>query len=164
MYQCFKIVSDTDYDKAIKNYYTQRPKWKNVMSKVGELLGEKISQIVLDPDKLRINPIMFKDENKKLFTNDGKLKNNSNKAKEIGESYKKIINDEGLSDFKELGIIDFCYGVMKLRGQYLESFITSDYDVYYKADFNLEQRSKGLVRPITEIEYEEKYLEGLKIG
>ncbi|MOA67718.1 hypothetical protein D3C78_1950160 [compost metagenome] len=51
---------------------------------------------------------------------------------------------------------------MRFHVESLKSFRTSEMDVYYEADFDLVVRSKGLVEPITEIEYQEKYLEELK--
>lgn len=51
---------------------------------------------------------------------------------------------------------------MRSSNQHLESYVTSDYDIYYKADFNLEKKTGGLVIPITELEYQETYLQELK--
>lgn len=51
---------------------------------------------------------------------------------------------------------------MRTHGQELESFVTSENDIYYKTNFDLEKRTNGLVIPITEIEYEETYLNELK--
>jgi len=84
------------------------------------------------------------------------------KAKSINEEYKNILSDVGLNDYEELRYINFAYGVMRMRGQKLESFRTSENDIFYKADFDLVKRTDGLVEPITEIQYEEKYLEELK--
>ncbi|WP_379354847.1 MULTISPECIES: hypothetical protein [unclassified Paenibacillus] len=165
MYQCFKTVRGTDFDKAVKKHFEQKPKWKDVISKVGELLNEKINEMGLAPDNLWVNTReIHREENKKLFTKEGKLKTNSKRAKEIYNQYRNIVKETGLNDFQELRLIKFCYGVMRLQGQYLDSFVDSEYDIYYKADFDLAKRSKGLVTPISEIEYEEKYLEELKKG
>jgi len=163
-YQCFKIKRGTDYDIAVKKHFSQRPKWKNVVSKVNEILCEgDISEMALVTDALWINTAQLKSEkNKNMFTKDGKLKSNSKKAKEVLNKYISIIEDEGLSDFVELGLINFSFGVMRLRGQELESFVTSEHDIYYKCDYDLKKRTQDLVIPITEIEYEEKYLEELK--
>ncbi|MCR8641406.1 hypothetical protein NV379_01940 [Paenibacillus sp. N1-5-1-14] len=163
MNQCFKIKHGTNYDKKVKKHFTKKPLWKNVMVRVGALLDENVTQMAIHATELWVNTDeMNKVENKKLFNKDGKLKNNSKRAKEILENYKKIVSDEGLADFEDLRLINFTYGVMRLQGQKLESFVTSENDIFYKADFNLEDRAKGLVEPITEIEYEEKYLEELK--
>jgi Na+/phosphate symporter len=164
--QCFRIVRGTDYDQAVKKHFTQRPQWKDVIHKVAVLLGEDdVKEMALLTDELWINlDQITKEENKKLFTKNGKLKSNTKRAKETLESYKQIVSDEGLSDFQELRIINFMYGAMRTQGQHLESFATSENDIYYKADFDLEKKTRGLVEPITEIEYEEKYLEELKKG
>ncbi|MGG1659488.1 hypothetical protein [Brevibacillus sp. NRS-1366] len=164
MIQCFKIKHGTKYDRAVKKYIEQRPKWANVIKRMAELLEEeKLTQIVLSVDKLWINiEQLTKEDIKKLFNKDGKVKSNSNRAKELNKQYKQIIADEGLSDFQDVRLINFCYGVMRLQGQKLESFFTSEGGIYFKADFDLENRSNGMVAPISEIEYEEKYLEELK--
>lgn len=163
MMQCFKIKRGTNYDTAVKKHFAQRPLWKNVMNKVASLLDENIDEMALVTDELWINTNQInKEDIKKLFNKDGKLKSNTKRAKELLERYKQIVKEEGLSDFQELRFINFAYGVMRLQGQHLESFVTSEDDIFYKADFDLKKRSKGLVIPITEIEYEEKYLEELK--
>ncbi|GMX64569.1 hypothetical protein Elgi_38380 [Paenibacillus elgii] len=163
--QCYKIRRGTNYDKAIKKHLEQRPQWRNVFDKVGVLLNENITEMGLVADELWVNTNQLtKDENKKLFNKNGKLKSNTNRAKEILDSYKKIIAEEGLTDFQGWQLINFTYGAMRSQGQHLESFVTSENDIYFKADFNLEERTKGLVESITEIEYEEKYLEELKKG
>lgn len=163
MNQCFKIKSGTDYDKAVKKYFTQRPSWKNVMDKVGNLLNENITLMAHDTDDLYIDiKEIHSEENKKLFTKNGKLKTSTNRGKEIAKQYYSFIQEEKLSDFKDLQLINFAYGVIRLQGQKLERFVSSEHDIYYKADFNLEERAKGLVFSITEVEYEEKYLDELK--
>jgi len=162
-YKCFKIKRGTGYDKAIKKHFELLPKWNQVFDKVSELLGEKITRLAFSVDYLKIDPNeLTKEENKKLFKKDGVLKNNTKKAKSIFEEYKKIIDEVGLSEYEELRYINFRYGVMRTHGQYLKSFRTSENDIYYKADFDLERKTNGLVIPISEIEYEEKYLEELK--
>jgi hypothetical protein len=161
--QCFKIKPGTNYDKEVKRHFALLPKWGNVFDKVGELLGEKITQMALSTDELYLDiSELKKEDNKKLFTKDGKLKKSSKGAKQILDNYKAIIKTEGLEDFQELRFINFSYGVMRLRGQKLESFRTSEDDIYYKADFDLEKKTDGMVIPISQIEYEEKYLEELK--
>lgn len=161
--QFFKIKKNTRFDNEIKGHFSMRSKWDNVFSKVSELLGEEITKMALDPEELIIDVSQLnKDENKKLFTKDGCLKKNLNAAKNIRQNYKEIVKKGGLSDFKQLRFINFAYGVMRMRGQELKSFRTSENDIYYECDFDLEKQTNGLVIPISEIEYEEKYLEELK--
>ncbi|MFO1442963.1 hypothetical protein KDN24_06995 [Bacillus sp. Bva_UNVM-123] len=161
--QCFKIKNGTNFDKAIKKHFKLRSKWDSVFQKVGELLGENITKMAIETEYLFVDINEIQNENnKKLFTKDGKLKSNSKRAKQILNDYKEIIKTEGLSEFENLSLINFTYGVMRRRGQSLKSFVTSEDDIYYQADFDLEKESNGLVIPISEIEYEEKYLEELK--
>jgi hypothetical protein len=162
--QCFKIVRGTNYDKAVKEHFNLTPKWSNVMKSLSELLGENIEQMALTTDNVFIElDDLVNEDNKKLFKTSGELKTNTNKGKQLLEQYKQIVKEEGLSDFKELRLINFIYGIMRTQGQSLESFRTSEDDIYYKADFDLVKKSNGLVEPISEIEYEEKYLNELKI-
>jgi hypothetical protein len=162
-YQCFKIKRGTDYDKAVKEHFKLLPKWNNVFDKLSELLGEKITKLALTPEYLLLDKSELKnDEIKKLFTVDGRLKNNTKKAKQLFLEYQNILNEEGLSKYQELRFINFAYGVMRMQGQELESYRTSEDDIYYRASFDLNKKTSGLVEPITEIEYQEKYLEELK--
>ncbi len=128
-----------------------------------DLSGEEITRIVFDPNNLIIVPReLTNEDNKKLFTKYGHLKKNLKRSKELRNSYIKIIKRTGLSEFNDLSRINFIYGVMRTAGQKLESFRTTENDIYYKADFDLEKRSGGLVIPISEIEYQETYLNEIK--
>ena len=161
--QCFKIKRGTKFDEAVKQHFTLLPKWKEVYDRVSELLGENITKLAFSTDHLMIDPQeLTKDDNKRLFKKDGEIKTNTKKAKEINTAYKEIIIDVGLEDYEELRYINFAYGVMRTREQHLESYRTSENDIYYKANFDLEKKTGGLVEPISEIEYQEKYVEELK--
>jgi regulator of replication initiation timing len=161
--QYFKIKRGTDFDKAIKKHCELRPKWNDVYKKVSELLKENITLLVRSTQYLIIEYSELRDEeNKKVFKKDGSLKANNKKAKHYLEDYKAVIQEAGLSEYEEIGHINFCYGVMRFSGEHLKSYLTSEHDVYYEADFDLAERSKGIVEPITAIEYQEKYLEELK--
>lgn len=167
--QFFKIKPGTTYDAAVKNHFELRKKWSDVFPRVGELLGENITKLALVKDRLYVDLKEIKqDENKKLFNIDGLLKSNSKRSRQLLEDYKKIIEEVGLANYEELRVINFIYGVMRYTGEEMSSFVTSENNIYYEADFDLEKRStrtsggESLVIPITEIEYQEKYLEELK--
>ncbi|OME55554.1 hypothetical protein BSK59_13850 [Paenibacillus odorifer] len=161
--QYFKIKNGTEFDTAVKKHLNMLPNWKQVYGKLSELLDEKITLLVQASDYLQIDcSEIKKEENQKLFKKDGSLRANSKKAKEVLAAYKDIIEECGLKGFENLGHINFCYGVMRFQGETMKSFKTSEHDIYYEASFDLEERSKGLVIPITDIEYQEKYLEELK--
>ena len=163
MNQCFKIKQGTAYADAVKVYFELLPKWKDVIKQLGEYLDESIQQIAPRPESLIIDVKELKNpENIKLFTNNGKLKKNSKRSKEIGEYYSALIKKYGLSEFESLSLINFTYGIMRYQGDNLESFTDGEGNIYYKATFDLEKRSNGAVEPITEIEYEETYLKLLK--
>lgn len=164
----FKIKQGTKYHEAVKQHLNLLPKWKPIYAKVSELLDEKITRMVQTPNYLRIEySELKKEENKKVFKKDGTLKANMKKAKEIEVAYKEIIEEAGLDKYESLGHINFCYGVMRYHGETLITFKTSDQELYYEANFDLEDRVKNsfgesLVIPITEIEHQEKYLEEIK--
>ncbi len=138
-----------------------------MFNRVGELLNETITSMAFDSKELYIDPSEIKNkETKKLFTKEGKLKGNINKAKELRKEFLQIIKDEGLSEYQPLRFINFAYGVMR-HGNFgnpdnMKSFRTSENEIYYETDFDLEDRSNGMVEPITEVEYQEKYLEEVK--
>lgn len=160
---CFKSKSGTEYDKAIKKHFTLSKKWEEMYDKVGELLGEKITKLGLYVHEPCVDYYELKnEENKKIFKKDGTLKKSFKKSKQLLTDYKELIAKTGLEEYMSLAVISFSYNVMRRNGENLESFVTSDYDMYFKADFDLKERSNGMVVPITEIEYQEKYLEELK--
>lgn len=162
---CYKSNPESDFGKAVKKYYMLLPLWSAVADAVSELLGEKITKMAQETDELWIDTSEVSAETKKLFTKDGKLKANSKRANEIRKEYKRIISSVGLTDFQDLRFIKFAYGIMRTsRQQRLESFICSECDMYLKADYDMLYRDKsaGSISPISEIEFEEKYLSELK--
>lgn len=160
---CFKIKSGTLFDKEVKKHFELLDNWKKVFEELSEYLGETITELVFTTETLIINPEEITHPDiKKLFRKDGRIKSNSNKAKEVLNQYRIILAKNGLEYFKELRMINFVHGVTRRRGEDLESFRTSDNGIYYKASFDLEKRSNGCVVPISEIEYEETYLNELK--
>ncbi|MGG1652280.1 hypothetical protein ABHN03_04040 [Paenibacillus sp. NRS-1775] len=166
--QYFKIKEGTEYYNAVQRHLKFLPNWKEVYVKLSELLDEKITLLVHSSNYLQIEyRELKKEENQKLFKKDGTLRAKSKKAKEIEAAYKDIIKEAGLEGYENLGHINFFYGVMRFHGEKLQSYKTSEHELYYEATFDLEERAKqtsggSLVIPITEIEYQEKYLEELK--
>lgn len=161
--QCFVIKRGTDFDKAVKQHFKLLDRWGNVFPRVSQLLGQEITKLGFYTHELVVEPNEIKnEETKKLFKKTGELKANSKAANQLRKEFKQIIKEEGLEEYEELRFINFAYGVMRMRGQSLESFVTDEYDVYYKADFDLEKKTNGLVIPISEVEYQEKYLEEIK--
>lgn len=162
--QCFKVKKGSKLEQEINKYFSDLPKWVNVIKDVNEFMGESITRIGLDPQNLYIDPDELKKvENKKLFTKDGRLKkSNLKRANALREIYKESVKMNGLQDFKEFDYICFTYGIYRTRGQRLERFGSKEVGVYFKANFDLEKRTNGMVEPITEIEYQETYLKMLK--
>lgn len=162
-FKCYKTKPGTEYAAAVKEHFDIKPKWKNMFSVVSDLLGEKIERIAFVADELVIEPSDIKNEQKrKLFTKDGYLKKNMKKSREILDQYKQAIKDNGLEGYKDLGRINFSYGIYRAAGQEFRSFGTSEGELYFKADYDLNSRADGLLEEISEIEYEEKYLYEIK--
>ncbi|WP_405103131.1 hypothetical protein [Oceanobacillus sp. FSL H7-0719] len=161
--QCFKIKKGSEFDDEVKKHFELADKWANVFPRVSKLLGEKITSMVLTTDNLIIDLDEIQDDStKKLFKKDGALKQNLKESNRIRKEYQEIIDEEGLKEYQELRYINFSFGVMRRRGESLTSFRTSENEIYYEADFDLEGRAKSSVVPISQIEYQEKYLEELK--
>lgn len=163
----FKIKRGTEYHTAVKKHFELNKQWKQVYEKLSEALGEKITRLVQHPKFLTIDPTeLAKEENKKAFKKDGTLKANSKKAREIEEHYKLIIQEAGLEEYENLGTINFIYGVMRYHGETLKTFRTSEFDLYYQANFDVADRAKNtsgdILEEISEVEYTEKYLEEIK--
>lgn len=161
----YKSVPESKFGKAVKRYHELLPMWNQVIDDLSDFLGDKITKIVRDPERLVLDVDELSDENAKLFKKDGSLKKNSKKANELADTYKSIIDDAGLSDFKDLHLLKFIYGVMRTsRQQHMESFLSSEGELYVETDWDMLERQKtdGSIEPITKIEYTEKYLSELK--
>ncbi len=167
-YSFYKSKRGSNYDNEVKKYFQQEEKWRTVIiGKVAELLGENITSINIDNKILGVNLKEIKnEETMKLFKKNGALKQNSKAAKNLNEKYLQILKDEGLDKSSTLQLINFTYDVMRHGNfgnpDYMERFVTSNHDIYFKADFDLEERSNGSVETINEVEYHEKYLEEVK--
>lgn len=162
-FKFYKTKEGTKYTEAVKEHFTMLPKWNEVFDRVGELLGEKITKMAFSTRYLLIDRKELKnEENLKLFKLDGELKSNTKKSKKLLEDYLAILKDVGLDNYKELRELDFSYGIMRMRGQDMDRFKTSENHIYFRTDFDLEKASNGMVEEITEREYAEKYLEETK--
>ncbi|MCY9592341.1 hypothetical protein PC41400_15045 [Paenibacillus chitinolyticus] len=160
---CYKAKSGSEFYLDARKSMTQRGEWKKVINEVNKLLGESVKSIWPSTNILCLDVReLSKDENKKLFTNEGRLRKNDKKAKDYNSEYIKILNRFGLSNYEDIKLVEFKHGICSLGGESLERYISLDKEIYYKADFNLEKRSQGNFDLITEIEYQEKYLEDLK--
>lgn len=162
---CYKSISDSDYGKAIKQYVELSARWGGVLEKVSDLLNESVTKMARDPKELYIDVNEVTKETRKLFTKDGKLKKNSKKANDLRKEYMEITKGLGLSEYEEKGLINFHYGIMRTcNTQRLESFVSSDGVNYMKANFDLNSLRdvSSYIKPISEIEFEETYLNELK--
>ena len=161
--QCFKSVAGTEYNEEVKKHYEDREKWRTVINQVGEMLNEQITRMALAPKDLYLDLEEVKNEELlKLFTKNGKLKTTTKEAREYKKSYTKIVKENDLEDYQEMGLTNFKYGIMRFAGETMESFVAVDGITYFKTNFNLADRAKGVVEPVSEIEYEETYLAELK--
>lgn len=164
--RCFRAKEDSKFDKDIKAYYKSYPRWTNVLTRLAHLLGEELTGLATEPNDLRLDPKeLKKEENRKLFKQNGMIKKNSKEAKKLFADYQDIVKDEGLANFMDLRNITFAYGTMRRQGQHLERFITSDGRIYFKADFDMINNygnAKIILEEISQVEYEEVHLAELK--
>lgn len=162
---CFKSVPESAFGQDVKKYVELLPLWSEVINKVSELLGEPITKLARDTRELYVDIDELNVENAKLFTKDGKLKKNSKRANDLRKGYLEALDAVGLKDFMDIHFIKFAYGTMRTSHvQSLESFISSEKEIYFKANFDMigREKSSGYIVPITEIQFEEKYLAELK--
>lgn len=162
---CFKSVPESAFGQAVKKYVEQLPKWTEVLNEVSEILEQPIAKIAREAGELWVDLDEIHPDNLALFTKDGKLKKNSKRANEIRGKYLRAVSDAGLKEFQDLHVINFIYGTMRTsRAQSLVSFMSSEKEIYFKANFDMigREKSTGYIEPITEIQFEEKYLAELK--
>ena len=145
----YKVKEDGDYDKALRKHRQDMRNWPKVFDFVGEQLGEKITK--LGPThRLVVDLNEIKDEeNKKLFNQDGTIKLNVKKGKELNQAF-----------------INFIFGVMRRSQSHsIERFTDDDERTYIRSNFDLLDRNNRVTAnlvPISEITYYETYLNLLK--
>lgn len=158
----YKAVKGTEYYKALQKHFKQQKLWGSMYEKVSAIIGQELKQLGYSSETLFVNVGEIEDEDtQKLFTKDGKLKNNSNRAKEIREQYLAAIAEVGLEGYMELSKVNFIYGIGRTRSQSMTSFATQDGNVYYQTDFDLTTIAKGNVVEVSEVDYHENYLNEL---
>lgn len=159
----YKVDPESNYGKDAKQYWLDVEKWANVIRRVAELLDDPITKVARDAKKLFVDRDELTRDNKKLFTIDGRLKENSKKALEIKDAYLAIIQEEGLTDWKDIQIVNFTYGVMRTStSQKLSMFFDTEGRFYIKANYNLTLDESEKLQSIDEVEYEEIRLDTIK--
>lgn len=160
----YKMKEDSAYGKAVKKHFRQLKTWdKEIFPWLQEALGENVKRMGITREDLYVDVSeLEKEENIKLFKKDGSLKKNTKRGKELKREFEETLEEHGLEDFEELRMLHFVYGAMRRQGETMEMFITSDHVIHYKADFDLIDRTNGAVEEITEVEYQETYLEEIK--
>lgn len=162
---CFKSVPESAFGLAVKKYVEQLPKWSEVLNEVNEILEQPITKIAREVGDLWVDLDEIRPDNLVLFTKDGKLKKNSKRANEIRAKYLQAVTNAGLKEFQDLHVINFVHGTMRTsHAQSLVSFMSSEKEIYFKANFDMvgREKSSGYIESITEIQFEEKYLAELK--
>ncbi|MGV6935864.1 hypothetical protein ACWA2B_10155 [Paenibacillus sp. CMM36] len=152
--QYFKIKQGTKYYELVKQHLATILKWKPIYAKVSELLDEEIDLMVQTPKHLQVEYSQLKkEENKKIFKENGTLKSNTKKGKEIEAAYKEIIKEAGLEKYESLIYIYFCDIVIRHLGENIGKFKIYEGEIYCEANFDLEKRTEGSIVQITEEEY-----------
>lgn len=164
MYHYFKSKPGSKFEKEVKQYFEKLPLWNEVLNRINLLLGENLQVVARNPRVLVISPSELElGENKKLFKKSGELKRNSKRAKMIAKAYQDIIKELDLNDFEELGVIFFYYGITRSRGQSLQFYVTPNNQVYFRSDYNLQEKApESLIRIMSDEYYEVHYLNMVK--
>ncbi|GAK08968.1 hypothetical protein JCM19038_2773 [Geomicrobium sp. JCM 19038] len=159
----YKTNPETKYAKKIERHLQQKKRWKLVADDLNELLGENITRMVQKPGYFGLDPQeITKEENKKLFKIDGAIRQNTKAAKALFQSYKDIIKKHDLEDYEEIPILNFGYGLMRhSRTEQMRHMGTSEGELYYETDFDLQDRADdpNVLIKISQEEFLEKQLE-----
>ena len=167
----FKIKEDSAFHRAVKEVFEQDQIWRQEMfEEVRRLLGVDVERMGFDPKNLYLDPAEIKkhEELKPLFKKDGALKKNVKKANEIRKSYVKAVEQHGLQNYQPLGLVNFTFNAMRMgdgtggTNEEMRSYRSSDDVIYYEANFDLAERTKGQVVPISAVEYHETYAKEIR--
>lgn len=162
---CYRVKEDGDYDKALRKNRQHMLTWSKLCDFIGEQLGEEITKLgTVHRLMVDLNEIK-NEENKKLFKQDGTVKLNVKKAKELNQAYIRFIQ-EHMPDYREEREINFMFGVMRRSvSDTIERFMDDDKRTYIRTNFNLldqNNRVTASLEPISAITYYETYLNLLK--
>lgn len=156
----FKTIENSDFHKALKKNEQQDKNWDIMIDFVSELLGEPELKSIRCSPKLMVNPAVLKDENKKLFKQNGGIKLNTKVGKSLNAKYEEKIKELGLDKYKTISTIFFTYGFMRNhRSQTQNQFQNDDWIVYFESNAPWTEREyANQLEEITEEEYYEARL------
>lgn len=155
MMKYFKTIENSDFHKALKKNEQQDKDWDVMIEFVSELLGEPELEGIYCSPKLMVDPILLKDDNKKLFKQNGEIKLNTKFGKLLNAKYEEKIKELGLDDYKDFGTIFFVYGFLRNhRSQTQNQFQDDDLIVYFESNAPWTERDyTNQLEEITEAEY-----------
>ncbi|EST11281.1 hypothetical protein [Sporolactobacillus laevolacticus] len=159
---CYVSKDDSDYGKAVMKQFVQDAKWSKVIESLSvHMKDHSIDRIYTKTYNLGLPESVISklsEENKKLFKQDGFLKQRGRVEKELRDFYFSLLDKWKLKDYKTLGEIRFCFNMYRLRGQRAETFRDFEGRVYSRTDFDYpESVRKTEVIRLSEIDYAKTY-------
>ncbi|OYQ68285.1 hypothetical protein [Aerococcus sp. 1KP-2016] len=156
----FKTIENSDFHKALKKNEQQNKDWDTMIDFVSEILGEpELKDIYMSP-KLRVDVSLLKDENKKLFKQNGEVKLSNKAGKVLNAAYEGKLKELGLDDYMDIRTILFAYGFLRnSRSQKQNQFQNDDWIVYFESNAPWTEREyANQLEEITEEEFYEARL------
>jgi hypothetical protein len=151
----FKTIENSDFHKALKKNEQQNKDWNVIADFVSELLNEpELDGVYLSP-KLMVDVSELKDENKKLFKQNGEIKLNTKLGKSLNAKYEEKIKELGLDKCNTISTIFFIYGFLRDHvSQKQNQFNNDDLIVYFESNAPWTEREyTSQLEEITEAEY-----------
>lgn len=156
----FKTIENSDFHKTLKKNKQQNKDWDAMIDFVSGILGEpELKDIYMSP-KLRVDVSLLKDENKKLFKQNGEVKLSNKVGKVLNAAYEGKLKELGLDDYMDIRTILFVYGFLRNhRSQKQNQFQNDDWIVYFESNAPWTERDcTDQLEEITEEEYYEARL------
>lgn len=156
----FKTIENSDFHKALKKNKQQNKDWNVIADFVSELLDEPELEGVYRSPKLMVDVSELKDENKKLFKQNGEIKLNTKLGKSLNAKYEEKIKELGLDKYNTISTIFFIYGFLRDHvTQKQNQFQDDDLIVYFESNAPWTERDyTNQLEEITEEEYYEARL------
>lgn len=160
----FKTIENSNFHKALRKNEQQNKDWNVIADFVSELLDEPELEGVYRSPKLMVDINELKDENKKLFKQNGEIKLNTKVGKSLSAKYEEKIKELGLDKYKTLSTIFFTYGYIRdHRSQTQNQFQTDNLIIYIESNAPWTEREYiTQLEEITEEEYYEARLSLVK--
>lgn len=155
----FRIKPDSAYSQDLNQARLDEKRLSNLSAQLRiEINLPPSDYFSTDPKLFYHPPESISPELKTYFKKDGIAKKNAF----VHKRYLELVTQEGLTNFKDMRLIHFTYGVMKTSmRQSLKRFIADDVH-YIETDAEFSERELAHLEEISEVEFRQIHLDALK--